>query len=160
MTLIMFSIFVCCNNSKIRNSLSAQRHDKLNSDTNCIENHTPPFNINCPCTPGLAGELMISKNNFNYYLLCKNWDSNIYACSYMIDEEIDNLRAPDSSITFLRIHLLDLENFIIPNNSTEYGNDTIKKYVIAIFTHDIKNKKWFSSYDPFKTGKYSSPKDH
>jgi hypothetical protein len=53
---------------------------------------------------------------------------------------------------------LDLDKFYLPKNMTEYGNDSLKKYVIAIYTRE-KDKMGICAFDPFNTGKYHKPKE-
>ena len=119
----------------------------------------PPFRNNCLCSFQNFGSYKISNDNYNIYYSGKGWNPNLHSCSWAWGEDVYNEIPNDTNVTVLKIHLLDLDNFSLPTNKTEYGNDTIKKYVIAIFTHNIKKGKdtCFSIFDPYKTGKYKNP---
>lgn len=112
----------------------------------------PPFNDTCLCNFKDFGEYKISNDNYNIYLSGKGWNPKFYSCSWPWGEIINNQMPEDTNVTVVKVHLLDLDTFAIPTNMTEYGNDSIKKYVIAVST----NTKCV--FDPYKTGKYPKPK--
>jgi hypothetical protein len=157
-SLIAFSLTDCRNSVNKPRINTKLKTEKISNDSNLSNEMGPPFKIECPCNVHSLGFYKINNDNFNFYLSGKGWDPDIYACNYILSEIKENINPPDTNITYVKIHLLDLDKFVLPNNSTEYGNDSIKKYVIAIFMHDIKKGTYSSKYDPYKTGKYHAPK--
>lgn len=164
-------LFVGCNQStnqsKLDNNIQKDTLDiekedfdnKIQKDTsNSIEkeNEVPPFKNRCLCKFNEFGYYKISDNNYNVYFSGKNWNPDLNDCAFIWGEIVNNI-VPDPSVTLLKIHLLDLNNFSIPSNLTEYGNDSIKKHVIAIYYYDQKSPGK-SVFDPYKTGKYRKPK--
>jgi len=117
----------------------------------------PPFKHECLCDFKEFGSYKISDEDYNIYLRGKNWDPKLYSCSWIWGEDINNIFPEDSMVRLMKIHLLDLDHFNIPDNGTEYGNDSIKKYVIAVYTSRTGAKNDNCVFDPYKTGKYPKP---
>ena len=69
------------------------------------------------------------------YVSGKGIDWNIECCSWFWCENIHN-QVPPAGIKKLSIHLLDLDEFTVPKNDTDYGNHKLKKFVIAIAHSD------------------------
>jgi hypothetical protein len=118
----------------------------------------PPFKDECKANFKRFGEYKISNDNCNIYYSGKGWNPEFYSCSWTWGELVNNEFSDDTTVTFIKIHLLDLNQFQLPDNGTDYGNDSIKKYVIAVYSRDSKGGHDESDFDPFKTGKYSKPK--
>lgn len=117
----------------------------------------PPFADTCLCDFHEFGDYKISENNYNIYKRGKGWNPKYYSCSWTWGEDIANIFPEDTNILVMKIHLLDLDNFTIPTNSTEFGSDSIKKYVIATYTWIKGPKEGGCIFDPYKTGKYPKP---
>lgn len=126
--------------------------DTLNDDQG------PPFKDKCLCDFKSFGKYEISKDNYNEYFSGKGWNPKLNACSWIWGELVYNETPNDSTVTLFKVHLLDLDNFRLPTNKTEYGNDSFKKYVIAIYKSDSKKGYDTIIYDPYKTGKYPAPR--
>ena len=151
------SIIILACNAKTSKTESTGKSSALNQSNKEIIDGLPPFKDSCLCTFQKFGVYKISNSNFNVYYSGKGWNPKYNSCTYSWGEIKYNENPNDTTVTYLKIHLIDLEKFILPNNMTEYGNDSIKKYVIAICSYDYKNNKRTCTYDPFVTGKYSGP---
>lgn len=118
----------------------------------------PPFKDECKASFLRLGEYKISNDNCNIYYSGKNWNSKFYLCTWTWGELINNEFPEDTNVTFIKIHLLDLDKFNLPQDGTTYGHDSIKKYVIAVYSRDSKGGSDENIFDPFKTDKYPKPK--
>ena len=147
-------IFGNCNTSQDKQTLS--KKDSVSIATN--DEDGPPFKDECTANFDRLGEYKIANDNCNIYYSGKGWNPEFYSCSWTWGELVNNEFPNDTNVTFFKIHLLDLDKFQIPDNGTDYGNDSIKKYVIAIYSRDTKGEHDKSDFDPFKTGKYPKPK--
>lgn len=130
--------------SKIIEPASAEFDELMTSDS-------------CLCDFHEFGSYKISNENYNIYLSGKGWNQKSYSCSYAWGEDVNNIFVDDTNVIVLKIHLLDLKEFNVPDNSTEFGNDSIRKYVIATYTRDKKKHTDNCIFDPYQTGKYSKP---
>jgi hypothetical protein len=134
--------------------------NKATNDKVALQNEDsegPPFKDKCLCTFKEFGYYKINKDNFNIYYSGKHWNPKYYSCMWTWGEILSNEYPSNYKVNVLTMHLLDLDNFIIPTNLTEYGNDTIKKYVIAVYRQYLKKGKGVCTFDPYKTGKYPKP---
>ncbi len=139
---------------------NAKSNDKSNNDkikNDEMGNDVPPFKVECNCDFKEFGRYKISDNNYNVYFSGKGWNPNIEECSFIWGEIVSNI-VPDTNITFLKIHLLDLNVFDLPTNLTDYGNDSLKNFVIAVYYFDKNVAGDKCIFDPFRTGKYHIPK--
>jgi hypothetical protein len=118
----------------------------------------PPFKNECAAKFSRFGENKISNDNCNIYFSGKGWNPDYYSCSWTWGELINNEFSEDTNVTFIKIHLLDLDKFFIPKDGSEYGHDSIKKYVITVYSRDSKGGNDKCIFDPYKTGKYPKPK--
>ena len=134
-----------------------QNPRKANTSKRLAESETPTSD--CLCDFKKFGEQKINKDDYNIYLSGKGWNSNLKSCSFSWSEIVFNTIPPDTSLKLLKIHLLDLDKFEMPTNDNDYSNDSIKKYVISIYTRDNIKKNYSIKYDPFNTGKYPKPKE-
>ncbi len=117
----------------------------------------PPFDDTCLCDFHEFGDYKISSDNYNIYKRGKGWNPSYYSCSWVWGEDIANISPEDTTITIMKIHLLDLDNFTIPTDSTEFGADSIRNFVIATLTRDRVSGYEKCVFDPYKTGKYPKP---
>lgn len=69
-------------------------------------------------------------------------------------ESIENFIPEDTSVKDLKIHLLDVDSFLVPTDSIEYGIDSLRSYVIVVYNRNLDK----CIFDPYKTGKYPKPK--
>lgn len=122
------------------------------------EEDGPPFKVECKANFERLGEYKISNDNYNIYYSGKGWDPARTACTWTWAEIINNEFPGDSGVTFFKVHLLDLEKFTLPGDGSEYGRDSIKKYVIATYSRNLNGGKESFRYDPFNTGKYPAPR--
>jgi len=149
--------------NSIPNQVPGQRIERSTAENNIsnqvteqeVDENTPPFKDTCKCNFKRLGFYKISNDNYNVYLSGKNWNPQFKSCSFTWGEIIFNEIPSDTNIAVLKIHLLDLDRFIVPTDLTDYGNDSIKKYVIAIYYRYKNGHKCI--FDPFVTGKYPKP---
>ncbi|BDX37830.1 hypothetical protein CYCD_11850 [Tenuifilaceae bacterium CYCD] len=154
---LIILIIVNCQNKKRDYSPETKNTPKTELKSN--SNGKETTRNDCLCSFKKFGEHKTSDDNYNIYLSGKGWNSNLESCSFTWGEITFNTIPADTSVKILKIHLLDLDQFEIPTDDREYTNDSIKKYVISIYTRDNVKGNYSITYDPFNTGKYSKPKN-
>jgi hypothetical protein len=149
-------LFFGCTNSNDKKSV---KQKETADNVNKMEDADgPPFDKECLCSFNNFGVKKKDGNELNYYYSGQGWNSNYTSCTWTWGEIINNEFPDDTNIKVVKYHLLDLTEFNIPREINDYGNDSIKKYVIAIYTVDNKKGTEKCVFDPFKTGKYPKPK--
>jgi hypothetical protein len=117
----------------------------------------PPFKYKCECDFHLFGYKKVSNDNYNIYVCGKGWDPRYPSCGYAWGLFLADIDPKDTTVTEFRVHFLDLEKFEIPADDSDYGQDSLQKYVIAVFKKVIKYNYFMTIFDPFYTGKYKEP---
>lgn len=77
-------------------------------------------------------------------------------CTFIFGEGVHNNNPEIDGVDTVKTHLIDVENFVIPTNSTEYGNEELKAKVICVSVN-IRNRIKIL-VDPFGYGIYKAPK--
>lgn len=156
-TLALLLLLTACENEKKESVPAGINNSQVEANVHSEEFDGPPFEEECEAGFHLAGTHKISNGNYNIYYLGKGWEPELYACSFTWGELISNGFPEDTAITGMKIHLLDLDKFVVPSDDSDYGQDSIKSYVIAVYSRDEKTGKYRTMFDPFKTGKYPKP---
>lgn len=115
----------------------------------------PPFSDTCNCDWKEFGSYKISNTNYNIYLCGKGFNPAYYSCSWIWGETVYNTFPDDTNVLVMKIHLLDLDSFTLPDNGTEFGHDSLKNYVMATFIRNRSTGTEETIYDPYSTGKYT-----
>jgi len=115
------------------------------------ENDTPPFKYNCPCDLYQFGEYQTSDSTRHIYIRGKNWNPHLRSCTFAFYEGAYNTTT--GNMKAVKIHLLDVERFIIPTDDTEYGNNRVAGKVILVFYRTNKGRDTILA-DPGNTGIY------
>jgi hypothetical protein len=116
-----------------------------------------PFKYKCECSFRVFGYKKVSNDNYNIYVCGKGWDPRYNSCVYAWGLLLADVDPKDTTVTEFRVHFLDLENFEIPVDDSDYGQDSLQKYVIAIYKKETKYGYNMTLFDPFYTGKYKEP---
>lgn len=165
MTRLLFFLFLsgllpsfqsCENSSDDRAEISEKQADSIIL-LKTEDEDGPPFENECKANFHRFGEYKISNSDCHIYYCGKGWNPDFYSCSWSWGELINNEFSDDTNVTAITIHLLDLERFVVPRDGSEYGNDSIKNYVIAVYGRKSGGGDAKSIFDPFKTGKYPRP---
>lgn len=114
-----------------------------------------PCQGDCKASFHFLGEKINSDSTMDIYISGKGIDWNVDCCIFFWGEDINNRPSPPG-IKKTRIHLMDLDEFTVPKKDSDYGDNKLKKFVIAIAHSDSTGL--YEIYDPFKTGKYPKPK--
>lgn len=146
-----------CDNSSGDAAETSGRHADSVALLQTEDEDGPPFENECKANFYRFGEYKINNNNCHVYYCGKGWNPKFYSCSWVWGELINNEFSDDTNVTAITIHLLDLDRFTLPQDGTEYGNDSIKNYVIAVYGRNSEGGNAKSIFDPFKTGKYPKP---
>ncbi len=118
----------------------------------------PPFKDECKCDFEELLGTVAQEKTCDMFIRGKNWNPDFESCPWIWGEYINNVIPRHKNMSVLRIHLMDLEHFTYTKDTSIYGNDTIRNYVIAIYYRN-NIKGWDNCiFDPFKTGKYPKPK--
>ena len=80
-------------------------------------------------------------------------------CQWKFGEIVYNRGSNDSSIEIVKTHLIDLETFDLPKDSSEYGNNDVRKKVICIGIYNLRRGTIKIIADPYNYGIYKKPKD-
>jgi hypothetical protein len=144
----------CTNSTNSSDKTSNVKYEEIEASK--FEEDGPPFKIKCNSQVREFGRLKLNYGILNVYFSGKNWNPEIEACTFIWGEIINNI-APEEDVKLLKMHLLDLDSFLIPDNQTDYGNDSINKFVICIAYYKPDSGA-YEIFDPFKTGKYPKPR--
>lgn len=155
--LIVFLAVVWCGCQNETEIKHAQNPTSTESDSTS-DDDGPPFKHNCLASFRELGQYKINDSLCHVYYSGKGWNKDFPACFWIWSELAYNESAENFNAKYFKLHLLDLETFKIPDNGTEYGNDSIKKYVIAVFDCPPGDSTYSVLYDPNNTGKY--PANH
>jgi hypothetical protein len=97
-------------------------------------------------------------NTLNIYISGMHVDLMRKCCQFAFSERVYNTGANDPGIEIIKTHLVDVEAFEIPKDTTEYGSSEIKKKVMCISINNLKTGQVKIIADPFKYGLYKKPK--
>jgi hypothetical protein len=154
--LALSTAFMSCSPKETEEKQVTEKTASAVQDTIVDDFDGPPFKDECLCNFKEFGSYRPNNETQHIYKSGKGWNPEFYSCSWIWGEDINNIFPEDTSVKVFKVHLLDLEEFKIPDNGTTYGNDSLKPYVIAVYTR--ANGKDNCVFDPFKTGKYPKPK--
>jgi hypothetical protein len=144
----------CTNSTNSSDKASISKNEEIEDSK--FEEDGPPFKIKCNSQVREFGRLKLNDSILNVYFSGKNWNPNNDECTYIWGEIINNI-VPEEDVKLLKIHLLDLDSFLIPDNQTDYGIDSIYRYVVCVYYYKPDSGS-YEIFDPFKTGKYPKPK--
>jgi hypothetical protein len=131
------------------------RKDTLPGDT-CFkptdENESPPFKYKCPCDLQEFGYHKTSNGIRHVYIRGKGFNPHLPSCKFAFYESVMNMYAGDSSFDVLKVHLLDVKNFSVITDDSEYGNNRVDGKVILVYE---RHKSYDTTIiDPQHTGVY------
>ncbi len=124
-------------------------------DSSEYDENGPPFKHNCLATFSLLGQYNIRDSMCHVYYSGYGWNNNFPSCSWIWAELAYNESPQNFGAKQFKLHLLDLRHFNIPGNGTEYGHDSIKKYVIAVYDCLPGDSIYSVRYDPYGNGNYA-----
>jgi|WetSurMetagenome_2_1015567.scaffolds.fasta_scaffold105922_2 hypothetical protein len=97
-------------------------------------------------------------NTLNIYISGQRVDMMRKCCQFAFGELVYNTNPNDPAIEIIKTHLVDIDAFDIPKDTTEYGSNEVKKKVMCICIHNLKTGQVKIIADPFKYGLYKKPK--
>ncbi|UOR05520.1 hypothetical protein MUN82_00110 [Hymenobacter aerilatus] len=135
-----------------------EQNSSLATSTNVTEAEDgPPFKVDCPCSFADLGRVRVTPERYDVLVSGKDWNPKLSSCNWIWNELVSNEVPPDTLITDLRIHLLDLSKVTQKIDKDFLESEVFKKNLIA--THlMLPNEEYMTTkFDPNKTGKYVGP---
>ena len=142
---------------------SAKQKPALTTNVETVETEQleiedgPPFKIDCPCSFADLGRVRVTKERYDVLVSGKGWNPKLNSCNWIWNELVNNEMPPDTLISDLRIHLLDLEKVNQHIDKTFFESKTFKENLIATHSQLPSEEYMTTVFDPNKTGKYIDP---
>jgi hypothetical protein len=117
----------------------------------------PPFKVDCPCSFADLGRVRVSAERYDVLVSGTDWNPKLNSCNWIWGELVNNEVPPDTLITDLRIHLLDLNKVEQKIDRDFLESRTFKENLIATHSKQPREEYMTTKFDPNKTGKYADP---
>ncbi len=104
------------------------------------------------------GEKRIGKT-LNIYISGYKVELSKDCCQFTFGEIVHNIVPNDSMIEVVKVHLIDTVSFIIPNDSSLYGDKSVLRKVMCLCTIDTKTWQMKFNVDPYDFGIYMKPEN-
>ncbi len=153
---IIILISSCTESNKKNNVV---KNDNSTKVENVVINNEdgPPFSDSCLCKFNILGEVKTLPNQLDVIISGKGWNPLFYSCNYIWGELINNQVPSDSTISDLRIHLVDIDKVEGGVDSRFLNSNIFKSNIIVTYSKTANSEIRVCTFDPNKTGKYTKP---
>lgn len=161
--LLLASMCLSCSESSRETATSSKSKstEAIRIHENKVEDEDPedgpPFRVDCPCSFEEIGKVRVSKERYDVLISGIGWNPDLKSCHWIWEELVNNEVPPDTLVTDLRIHLLDLGMSNQTMNKDFLQSTAYKENLIATYSQLPGEEYRSTRFASNRTGKYAEP---